>query len=309
MKTLSINVKIFLVWILLLAIFFAIFLDSLAKATSETVVKVEPQTSFAQIGETFDVNITVNNVQNLYGVELTFYWNASILELIAADAQLGVDEHPAGVLHNPISIYKNESSQKQGKLIIAGSSVSPAPSFNGSGIIAKITFKVTHVGSCELIIEAQLASNIIPPGSTSVAPIAYTPLDGFYYPIEITASPKNVNLYENISITGRVALAQPDIPVTVLYRKIGENEWHTLETVSTDEHGNYSCIWTPEKSGEYYVKSTAILSGSKETSNMISVEVNEIGEQSWWYVEITAAVVIVGVIVALLLIYKRRIRR
>ena len=45
------------------------------QAAPETVVKVEPSSSYANVGETFTINITVVDVQNLYGVEVTLYWN------------------------------------------------------------------------------------------------------------------------------------------------------------------------------------------------------------------------------------------
>ncbi|MGC9346249.1 MAG: hypothetical protein ACP5ER_05620, partial [Candidatus Bathyarchaeales archaeon] len=120
----------------------------------------------------------------LYGVEIALYWNASILEMVNADVRLGVEDHPDGVLHNlsdaKISIYSNKIFQEQGKYVLAASSISPAPSFNGSGNIVRVTFNVTGVGSCDLSLEAKLASNIIPPGSTTVAPITHTTINGFF---------------------------------------------------------------------------------------------------------------------------------
>ena len=47
----------------------------------ETVVRVEPYSSSTYVGETFTINLTVIGVQNLYGVEVTLCWNASVLEL------------------------------------------------------------------------------------------------------------------------------------------------------------------------------------------------------------------------------------
>ena len=304
MKSSITRTKIFIVWILTAAISFTIFPNNLVRATPETMVKVEPHASFAHVGETFTVNITVVNVQNLYGLEIDLEWNASILKLTNLDVRLG---EPDGVLYGEIfSPYgDNCSICYENKCIITGTSESPAPSFNGSGTIARLTFNVTNVGSCELNLKSELASNLMTP--TGVAPIPHTTINGFFGPIEIKVSPKTVTIGENVNVSGCIAPAKADVPVTILYR-LNEEEWQTLETVNTDELGDYEYLWTPQKSGKYYVKSTAVILGSEETSSIISVIVNEPEKPSWVYVGITV-VIIVGVIVALLLIYKRRIRR
>lgn len=305
MKLPNIIVKVFLVWILLSLMPSSLIWKIQAETASGTVVKVEPQISFARVGETFTVNITVTNVENLYGVEVTLYWNPSILKLVNVDVQLDAEDHPHGVLHKPISTYKNETSQEQGKYIVAGSSTAPAPSFNGSGNIVRVTFNVTNVGSSRLSLETKLASNLMTPAG--VAKIVHTTVDGFYYPIQISAFPKTLTLRENVSITGFIAVAQADVPVTILSRRYGETEWHTIDTVTTDEQGSYSYIWTPEKGGKYYVKSTATMLGVKGTSSVISIDVNEPGQPIWLYGGALVAIVAIGI--GVLLVYLKRTRR
>jgi hypothetical protein len=305
LKPLNVDMKAFFVGILISLTFSSLVLMVKTEAASSTVVEVKPQKPFAQIGETFTVNITVANVQNLYGVEVALYWDPSILKLLTAEVQLDVEEHPHGVLYKPISVYKNETFQGQGKYIVAGSSTAPAPSFNGSGNIVRVTFNVTNLGSCELGLATKLASNLIT--TTGVAPIKHETVNGFYYPIQISASPKTITLGENISISGLIAVDQANVPVTVLYRHGGETEWHTIDTITTDEQGRYSYIWTPEKSGRYYVKCTAIILGVKETSSVISIDVGEPEQPLWLYGSTLAAIIMIGI--ATLLIYRKRTRR
>lgn len=281
------------------------------EATSQTVVKVDPPIIFARPGKTVTVNITVSNVQNLYGIEVTLYWDASILEMLNADIRLGVEDHPDGVLHNlsyaKIFIYSNEIFQGQGKYVLAASSTSPAPSFNGSGNIVIATFNVTGAGSCDLSLETKLASNIIPPGSTAVAEIPHTTINGFFGPIQIILFPKRVTVGENVNISGFIAPAQANVSVEILYRSEGETEWHTLAVVKTDGRGSYLYQWTPKKSGKFYVKSAALILGSKESSSVISVNVNEPEEPPWMYVGISVAIIIV--VIGTLLRYRKRARK
>lgn len=164
---------------------FSIQRTTFVQASPGTVVRVEPSPSYSDIGETFTINITVVDVQNLYGIEVTLYWNASVLYAVSVDTRLGVESHPDGVLHEIpettlISYYKNETLQEQGKYFLAASSSAPADSFNGSGNIIKTTFKVINEGSSELNLETKLASKP-PPGGVS-SPIEHTTIDGFFGP-------------------------------------------------------------------------------------------------------------------------------
>jgi len=145
------------------------------QASPETIVKVDPLTSFADAGEIFIVNITVIDVQNLYGIEVDLYWNASVLELANVDIRLGVESHPDGVLHEN---FFNITEEKKGQYTIAATSINPAPSFNGSGNIVRINFTVIGLGSCKLDLDTKLYDRPPPDGTSS--PIEHTTIDGYF---------------------------------------------------------------------------------------------------------------------------------
>jgi len=156
---------------------------AVVKATPETVVKVEPYSSYANLGETFTINVTVADVQNLYGVDITLYWNPSILQVVSVDLRLGVESHPDGVIHESpslpyIFIAENNVNQEQGKYILAATSFAPAPSFNGTGNIVRITFSATSTGNCKLDLETELWD--CPPPNQGSMPIEHTTIDGFF---------------------------------------------------------------------------------------------------------------------------------
>lgn len=281
-----------------------------ANASSETLVKVEPYESIACAGETFTVNITLTDVQNLFGLEVTLNWDASILQIVGIDVRLGVESHPDGILHEisetaPILIYRNDTIQEQGKYILASSSSSPAPSFNGSGNIVRITFNVTNVGSCKLNLETKLANKPQIGGVSS--PIAHTTIDGFFSPIHISVSPTMITLGENINISGFIVPARAGVEVTILYRRERETDWRTLPTVETNEQGNYLYTWQPQESGKYDIRGTAVIGDTEVTSPSALVTVEAQEQPIWPYIIILAAVIVVAFATAIV-IYRKRIK-
>jgi len=154
---------------------------AVVQAAPETVVKVEPPSSYANIDETFTINLTVADVQNLYGIDVTLYWNSSILQVVSVDLRLGVESHPDGVLHespSPPYIQENNVIQEQGTYRLAATSMAPSPSFNGTGNIVRITFVVISPGNCTLDLETELWD--YPPPNQGSMPIEHTTIDGFF---------------------------------------------------------------------------------------------------------------------------------
>jgi len=163
--------------VLLLAhVLFASFLPraSALQASYVTVASVEPRDSFANVTGTFTVNITLADVENLYGVGITFIWNSSVLRALNIDGRLGQAD---GVLHNPIFVAEN--SLREGKYALTATSTNPAPSFNGSGTIAIVTFSVVNIGESSLDLETQLYDRPLP--DMPSMPIDHTTVGGFFY--------------------------------------------------------------------------------------------------------------------------------
>jgi hypothetical protein len=123
-----------------------------------TTVKVEPSTLAPVVGETLTVNITISNVQNLFGVDATLYWNNSMLKVLSHTSLLGVESHPNGVLHENIEIVNDTASQQTGTYTLSATSLGQeTASFSGSGTIATLTFNLTDTGRTTLEIQSELA--------------------------------------------------------------------------------------------------------------------------------------------------------
>src|SRR4030042_3027593 len=70
-----------------------------ASGQSSTIMKVETSNTAPKVGEAFTVTVTLTNVQNLYGVEVTLKWNPTVLPATNIDTRLGVESYMDGVLH------------------------------------------------------------------------------------------------------------------------------------------------------------------------------------------------------------------
>ena len=124
------------------------------------IVNAEASQTQPQIGETLTVSIKISNAQDLFGVDITLYWNPSVLTVINATPLLGVESHPDGVLHEsssyPIEVIENTQTTEDYHLL-ATSTGSTTPAFSGSGTIATVTFNVTGTGATGLALDAELS--------------------------------------------------------------------------------------------------------------------------------------------------------
>ncbi len=155
---LSANKKIAL---MLVCALLAISSISSVFAQSNTVVKAVASSSQPRIGDTLTVNITIANVQNLYGVDVTLSWNTTVLSVTNAKSLLGVEAHPGGVLHesgiDTLLVAMDAASQEIGQYTLTATSVGSASAFSGNGIIATVTFNVTGTGPSGLSVESELS--------------------------------------------------------------------------------------------------------------------------------------------------------
>lgn len=132
-------------------------------AANQTVMQVDPPVNSATVGGNFTVNITVTDVENLYALEVDLYWNTSVLAVAKIDIRLGLAD---GALHNPVLTIEN--STQEGKYVLAATSYRPAPPFNGTGNLVRVTFNVKSPGTSILNVTAQLADYSPDTGSSLI---------------------------------------------------------------------------------------------------------------------------------------------
>ncbi len=151
--------------------------NQIAVGQTPTGTIVVPE-SIVNSGSTLVVNVTIKNVQNLWGLDATITWDSQTMQLVKASDWLGVETYPGGVLHEtptyPIAVAANETSQESGSHHIAAISQGNAAPFYGSGKIATLTFTVSATQS-SINVTSELA-DYPEPGETTSEPIPHTDL-------------------------------------------------------------------------------------------------------------------------------------
>jgi hypothetical protein len=142
-----------------------VFLPVYVATAQGTTVKAQPSSNAPIVGSTFTVDITINNVQNLYGIDLSLNWNPTVLKVTSAVSFLGVESHPGGVLHGSINVEEEGASQAGGQYNLVAFSESPAAAFSGDGKIATLTFSVLKTGYSPFTLVSELADK--PPAGGS----------------------------------------------------------------------------------------------------------------------------------------------
>ncbi|MFQ6120658.1 MAG: cohesin domain-containing protein, partial [Methanosarcinales archaeon] len=119
-------------------IFFILLCFTSTLGNAQTTISFDPPLITSQVGDTFEVNITMDNVSNLLGVELTVSFDPDILQLL--EIQEGNLLRKGG--HVPVEL-KKEKNNSEGKAsydlgILASTGIT------GSGVYATFKFKVNE---------------------------------------------------------------------------------------------------------------------------------------------------------------------
>jgi hypothetical protein len=157
---------------------------SFIKAITEetTRVYVDPASISRPTGDTFSIAVKVSDVVNLYGIDLQFAWDPTIIKYVSHKKMIPVDTNPGGIMHPPtlpirdvVDETANIPDAEPGTMYwLAEASMLPAKGFNGTGSAFEMTFKVVGTGSCVLkIISSSLAD-------TMGFPIAHQTVDGTF---------------------------------------------------------------------------------------------------------------------------------
>jgi hypothetical protein len=101
------------------------------------------------MGETFKVTVAVSGLagKNLYGFDIIFTWDTSVLQYVSHEIKIPVETYPDGVLHQPVTEIKNQLDQSVGSFWLAYASILPAQPFNGDGVFFTITFVLLQASS------------------------------------------------------------------------------------------------------------------------------------------------------------------
>jgi hypothetical protein len=134
-----------------------------ARAQPGTIVYVDPpEVKDLFSPSTFTVAVKIANVQNLYGLDIQFTWDPTIIKYQSHVKKIPVETNPEGVLHSPTIPVRNQvdenasmpGSEPGTRYWVAEAAMLPAPVFNGNGTVFTMTFKVVGLGTSPLRITA-----------------------------------------------------------------------------------------------------------------------------------------------------------
>jgi len=159
------------IWILLSTLLLSIYGSVLTTRASNSTPKpklyVDPASVTGAVGSTFTINVKISDVTDLYGVDIQFTWDPTIIRYVSHQKHIPVETYPDGILHSPTVPVKDdvdESASMPGaapgtRYWLAEASMIPADPFSGDGIVFNMTFEVVDVGSCLLEIVSSTLSD------------------------------------------------------------------------------------------------------------------------------------------------------
>ena len=134
--------SIMLIAIALLGAILLVSLPASRGFTQSTVILIQPSSSDVDIDDTITVDIRIEDVADLYGVDVRLSFDPTLLEVQDADGnpangvQIQAASFPA-----PDFVVKNEADNSAGTVWYAVSQMSPTEPISGSGVAASITLK------------------------------------------------------------------------------------------------------------------------------------------------------------------------
>jgi hypothetical protein len=125
----------------------------------QTTLKVNPQMLRVRAGQTAQVSLTIEQVTNLYGVELHLAFDPEILQVLDANpAQDGIQVEP-GTLPSPDFVVLNNVDNQRGTIDYAATQLQPREPGEGEGVVARITFRAKQVADSEIQFEQLLLAD------------------------------------------------------------------------------------------------------------------------------------------------------
>jgi LysM repeat protein len=119
----------------------------------------EPSPGQTTVGNVAAVRLRLENVQNLYGLEVHLTFDASVVQIEDDDPSRAGVQIALGEIPHPEFIVQNMVDNNGGRVDYAVVQLSPRPPASGSGVVATLHFRGLREGSSPIrFIGAKLAS-------------------------------------------------------------------------------------------------------------------------------------------------------
>jgi hypothetical protein len=260
---------VFLVSMFLLSVLM-INVSKVEAATTQVSVQPSSQT-VGQEGvllptSPFTINITVQDVEDLYAWQIVLYYNSTLLSTREGLIILPLGHIFEGKAFYPLGPYIEDDSK--GRHILFGASLSVVQTgVSGSGVLCQVQFIGQAKGTSWLNlgittdghplgggVSTLLADSDLNdiPCEISNGEVTVTGIENPLEPstITINVNPSTVTIGSNVTITGTINPTRVGENVTIYY-KPALGTWDKLATVPTNESSSYEYNWTTDEGGEY----------------------------------------------------------
>jgi len=161
---------------LLLSAFSMNFSPSITLAANTTLSIDPPQIAGLNVGDTFQVNVTVSNVIDLYAWQFSLYYRGDVLNATEVTNGPFLEGHPdtdETMLLTPV--FTDAYNATHGVIIASSTLVEVEGGVSGSGTLVTVTFKIREAASSTLhLTGTKLVDSAIPFGNL----IPHTTEDG-----------------------------------------------------------------------------------------------------------------------------------
>ena len=115
-----------------------------------TVVRIQPETTSLKMGDTISIDILIENVSDLMGVELELKFDPAVLQAQDTDTNEDGVQVQSGAFLSPDFKMRDTVDNNAGVAEYIAVQLAPREPVSGSGLIASITFKAIAPGESEL---------------------------------------------------------------------------------------------------------------------------------------------------------------
>ncbi len=130
-----------------------------AAAQGSATVRVEPTVLTLRPGEEGTVRIRIEGVEDLAGAEIHLTYDADVLEVVDADAQMEGLQIAHGDLLAADFIAQNAADPQTGRIDYAVARMPPHTPATGDGVLAVITVRAKGEGEGTLVLRDVLLAN------------------------------------------------------------------------------------------------------------------------------------------------------
>lgn len=213
---------------------------------AETAVSIQPATQSLKVGDTTTVEVRIDNVDNLFGVDLRLGFDPSVVTVVDSNPLVPGEQIEPGpfldISEGKGFVVDNSADNTAGTITYIATLLSPTSPVAGSGALIRITFEGVAEGSSPITLESVLLSD------AKAEQIPATSQDG-----SIDVEVDGDDEVGNVVISGTVQDCLTGAGVGGATVRIVESP---SDSTTTDANGNYAIRTTLTLPAEYTLEVT-----------------------------------------------------